>query len=918
MSAGRGGFFQGGLGQAVSYASTPGCLRIVFSCRCADDLGSIEELGLLVERWARESELEPDDRAGFLLLLGDFLPDICAKSLALAMGPEGASLEREVVFDLQIGLGQLSAPGLYRGTLAEEPRSSGLEDGLPQCLTLVLKSNLGDFNVSKAQFRRELIEEKSDTGLSNRSLTRLFAIRSAVERHDGQDALVLEFPLSAALPRSMYDAAGENGSGVGEALQRSAKSAPDGFFRRLLQLWRGRLALRQTIFFTFSSLALLWLGIWTFYETVEASGERNALTLSIQAMSTLDSVSTTFLRRVESGVDTLAKGLSTMRFSASLSENSEAMLAVLRGEDFLRNFTREAAFIGIVSGKKGESGAWLYTFEGGDVQKSRLSGVLLADGPEWQKEGRTNWIGPVNGLTGPGVGRHSTIVCALELSAPHGSDKYWIGVILGMTWAENALRGVSGFGQAEPLFLTSRGEYVLYPPGRQAGEGPQTIFQDAFSVDNPALAGAAKRIQAGGKGLAELGGKAGTLPWALPWPGETSILYYPLSIEGWRLALLVPDQVLGRDNVSLPTWLLILGIAGPLLIGLATHASTSRTLGPIRKLADSLENMEKGNLDTPFPQPAIQDETGRMLKAFENTRIILKASLRNLLLNATTQQQLHNELGLARSIQKSMLPDKFPRPDGADISAWLDISREVCGDLYSCFIPDPAAPHIVALVVGDVCGKGVPAALVMSRAMSLAGAVLARGLSPAQALEHINMAILRKDASNMFVTMLIGLFNVKDGTFVYSSAGHPPPVIGPAAGDAGGQGRILPWSKELVLGVMAGIKYSVFSLALSPGQSMLLMTDGADEAMGPAGSAGKNGSGTPEIFGEKRLAKSFADACRKANMGLTAQPREEGRNPAAEIIGHVRQDLLDHMAGLPAHDDITLLVVRRWGDAQTG
>jgi Serine phosphatase RsbU, regulator of sigma subunit len=198
-----------------------------------------------------------------------------------------------------------------------------------------------------------------------------------------------------------------------------------------------------------------------------------------------------------------------------------------------------------------------------------------------------------------------------------------------------------------------------------------------------------------------------------------------------------------------------------------------------------------------------------------------------------------------------------------------------------------------------VCGKGIPAALIMSRAMSLARAFLLAGLSPAQTLERINDALARQDTSSMFVTMLVGILD-QEGGFVWASAGHPPPILGPEPqkGAFGPAARLAPWPGELVLGVRPHLRYATHSLQLRPGQSVLLYTDGADEAQGPAQKSSGNPGG--ELFGDVRLAQAFSRACRETR---NAEPQG--------VVDRLLKDINRHMAGCPPHDDISLMVVTR-------
>jgi sigma-B regulation protein RsbU (phosphoserine phosphatase) len=190
--------------------------------------------------------------------------------------------------------------------------------------------------------------------------------------------------------------------------------------------------------------------------------------------------------------------------------------------------------------------------------------------------------------------------------------------------------------------------------------------------------------------------------------------------------------------------------------------------------------------------------------------------------------------------------------------------------------------------------------------MSLIRSALLEGLDPARALARVNTALARNNSACMFVTMLAGVLDLETGTFVWASAGHPPPIrvfpgdveLGNAgSGNIGntGQIRTSAWPGELPLGIRDHVGYSTFSHTLVPGEVVLLHTDGVTEAAGPE-SAKRGALGA--FFGEEGLAASLA-----ANVNA----------PTARILlENIRADVVSHMAGAEPSDDITLMALRRW------
>ncbi len=854
-------------------------------------LETIEGVLALTQEWAGGRGLNRDDRSGLRLLLEELLLNIRHHAAAGKTNGEAGEFFISLRLDLAFA-------GEERGSGETDETTASLR---PDRLLITLRDPGEAFDPRTHAAEQPASVETAVPGGRGLSLVRLFSVNRRYQREDEHNVLSLEMLLGGAAGRA-------DSVDAGGGLLPAGMPPGSGLWRKALRAWREKLALRQTVLFTVSAVVLFWSGIGVYYGSVAAMRARDAELLGMQSMATQDELSRAFLKRVEGGLAAFAQGIAAHPKADILLENSDALLAALRQGSFFRPFTTETPVIGIAAGKAGREGAWFFHMRDAEIAKTWLPDALAGLDPFARKDAEPRWHGPVFQIPDSRIGRHAAMFFAIPVSPPGKQSEHWLGVIIGMPWIENTLRGLSGFARCEPVFTNDRGEYVIYPPGRSAGQGPQNISDDAVQNHLPELAALGRDMEAGKKGLHEFADgleTAGKKPvWPLPWRESSTLLYYPMSMPGWRFAMAVPDSEIGNTLPALPPWLILLGILGPALLGAVTWTITSRTLLPLRELASALENLGDGDLNTPFPLPHADDETGRMLDSFERTRVILKTSFRNQVRGATAQQRVRNELALARTVQESMLPKAFPEVVGADIAAHVDMARDVCGDLYDCFLPDPSRPGLVACVVGDVCGKGVPAALIMSRAMPLARSFLLEGLAPARTLERINAALLRRDTAGMFVSMLIGIFNSADGLFSWSCAGHAPPMPGPAPGED--DPGLLPWSNTLVLGVKPDVRYDTYSLTLRPGQSLLLYTDGADEAMGPAGPAASTPPGSTEgfsLFGEERLAHSFAAACRTASD--TESP------PAAAILGAVRDDILAHMAGTPPFDDISLMVLRR-------
>lgn len=254
-------------------------------------------------------------------------------------------------------------------------------------------------------------------------------------------------------------------------------------------------------------------------------------------------------------------------------------------------------------------------------------------------------------------------------------------------------------------------------------------------------------------------------------------------------------------------------------------------------------------------------------------------------------ESLERELELGRRIQTSFLPDALPAPPGYEVAARFRAARQVSGDFYDAFAP-PGRTELV-LVVGDVCGKGVAAALFMAVLRSLVRvladewALAAPGAAGdgAALLERMARLINRQIAethgtTNMFATAFLGVLDPQDGRLVYLNAGHDPPVV---LGPGGTAVRLAPTGPAL--GLLPGLAFGVAAATLEPGTLLCAFTDGVPEHRSAAGA----------LYGEERL------------LAQLARP-----TPSADAqLGELLADLDRFAAGTEQADDITLLAVRR-------
>jgi sigma-B regulation protein RsbU (phosphoserine phosphatase) len=236
------------------------------------------------------------------------------------------------------------------------------------------------------------------------------------------------------------------------------------------------------------------------------------------------------------------------------------------------------------------------------------------------------------------------------------------------------------------------------------------------------------------------------------------------------------------------------------------------------------------------------------------------------------------EMEIAGGIQQSFLPESPPRIEGVELAAVNLPAREVGGDFYD-FIP--VSQDKWGLVIADVSGKGVPAALFMALSRTLVRANAVGNPTVSGAIRRANDLIVEDDRANMFVTLFYSVLDPKRKTLSYVNAGHNPPVMLRREG----RDIMLLAAKGIALGVMPNIELEEREISLREGDVVVLYTDGVTEAI----------NDKEEQFGQQRLIQLI----------------DEGRGlPAQEIVTRIQQGVTAFSAGQPQFDDITIMVLK--------
>ena len=241
------------------------------------------------------------------------------------------------------------------------------------------------------------------------------------------------------------------------------------------------------------------------------------------------------------------------------------------------------------------------------------------------------------------------------------------------------------------------------------------------------------------------------------------------------------------------------------------------------------------------------------------------------------KQRLQTQLEVARQVQLELLPSRDPQLNGFDISAYNFPTEEVSGDYYDWVrIYDDQ----IAIVIADVSGKGVPAALLMAFLRASLRAATHIGYAPHISMSKVNYLLWESIERNQFVTAFYGIFDATNRTLAYSNAGHNPALLMEVDGTARFEER-----GGVPLGMFRDTRYYEYFETIAPGQLLVLYTDGLTEAR----------NSNQEEYGRDRLVAAVRE-CRALS--------------AREMIDFIHRDLISWTEGRGADDDVTVLIVK--------
>ena len=340
------------------------------------------------------------------------------------------------------------------------------------------------------------------------------------------------------------------------------------------------------------------------------------------------------------------------------------------------------------------------------------------------------------------------------------------------------------------------------------------------------------------------------------------VFYHAVEYAEWTVLVVVPEDLIQRHGRMLNIIIL-----AAMLIGLAAIYFFCRQ--QIRKVTS--EEVAKGNFNAPLPDISDDDEIRMLRDSFGNMQQSLSQYIDELKTTTAQKSAIESELSIARRIQMSMLRTDIPERQDLAIHAMLTPAKAVGGDLYDFFLRD----NSLYFCIGDVSGKGVPAALVMTTVCGAFRLLAESESEPMRIVSRMNEMLNRDSSMTIFVTFFAGVLDLDTGHLRYCNAGHIAPLV---------NGQPLAVHSNLPIGAMPNWEFIAQETDLAPGSTLFLYTDGLDEAE----DAGYR------LFGKKRIVEVMQTA---------------SQQPSA-LIERMTQAVADFVGDTEQSDDLTMLAMQ--------
>ena len=476
--------------------------------------------------------------------------------------------------------------------------------------------------------------------------------------------------------------------------------------------------------------------------------------------------------------------------------------------------------------------------------------------------GRACWSEPYYDDGGGGQ-RMSTYSTPLR-----DDDGNIIGILtadISLEWLSDMVTSIKPYEESYTMMIGRNGAYIAHPDSAKVLN--ETIFTSAMEMTDTTAFQIGRSMLAGEKGMLRFYND----------DEESFVAFGPLS-NGWSVALVCSYIDVFSDAFGIIIFVTFFLVLGLIALFFGCRSIIRRQTMPLVEFSNTAMTIGKGNFKAAIPQVQTKDEIYKLRNSLDYMQRSINSYIAELKTTTASNERYESELNIAREIQMSLLPQNFPKRTDCDLYAMVQPAREVGGDLYD-FIE---VGDLVFFLVGDVSGKGVPAALFMAIARAAFRFIGALGLSMSEVVSRVNNCLCDGNKNDMFVTLFAGCLNITTGELTFCNAGHNPIVVVSPTGSA----SFLRAKSNLAAGLFENFPYEDEHITLERGSRLILYTDGVTEAERE----------DKEQFGEPALI-AWAE---KLN------PSASSEAAALDLYAQVR-----HFAhGEEQNDDITIMSIR--------
>lgn len=484
---------------------------------------------------------------------------------------------------------------------------------------------------------------------------------------------------------------------------------------------------------------------------------------------------------------------------------------------------------------------------------------------EWytapMESGKPHWSEP---YFDDGGGEQLMTTYSIPLKDEKGETFAILTADINLEWLSEKILATKPYANSYTILIGKSGHYISHQDPKKILN--DNLFSEAKRSDNKNLAELAHKMVAQETGVEKF-----------RLNGDIVFAVYGPVGDAWSAAIISPYKDVFAPMMRMNLIIILVAAFGLFFLFAACVRTIRKLTQPITEFSVVALNMAKGNFKARLPEVKTQDEIRKLHDSFEYMQKSITSYITELKSTTIQNERFESELNIARKIQMGMVPQEFPERPDCHLSALLRPAREVGGDLYDFVFHGDS----LYFAVGDVSGKGVPAALFMAMTRSAFRFLAARNTPTDDLTILINQAISDGNENNMFVTLFIGKINLKTRHFEYCNAGHNPIIIISPDGTS----EFLHAKSNIAAGIISEFKYQTEEMDLAPHSRLLIYTDGVTEAE----------DSSKAQFGDERL----------LDFTRAITPEE---NPQ-EIVNQLYTKIKEFTGDAVQNDDITIFAI---------